>query len=169
MVLFNSLTCLVVFYCNSLRDFRVSSLRASTCLSVFCIYLRELIMSFSKSSIGIIICYFKSKPCFSSVLGYPRLAVVGELGLDDAMSPWFLLVTFLHLPFTMWLSLVLVGPDVSGRNLSLLWACKPVSAPLGDQLSPCPEVCGSAQPLTTDGAWKDPVLTTLPLLCSLHS
>jgi hypothetical protein len=38
MVLFNVFTCLVVFSCNSLRDFCVSSLRASThllCSPVF--------------------------------------------------------------------------------------------------------------------------------------
>jgi hypothetical protein len=43
MVLLNSITCLVVFSCNSLRDFCVSSLRSSTCLAVFsCICLSEL-------------------------------------------------------------------------------------------------------------------------------
>ena len=37
MFLFNSFTCLVVFSCNSLRDFCVSSLRISTCLPLnFC-------------------------------------------------------------------------------------------------------------------------------------
>jgi hypothetical protein len=52
MVLFNSFTCLVVFSYNSLRDFCVSSLRASSCLPVFSnISLRELFMSFLNSSI----------------------------------------------------------------------------------------------------------------------
>jgi hypothetical protein len=37
MVLFHSFNCLVVFSCNSLRDFYVFSLRASNCLPVFCI------------------------------------------------------------------------------------------------------------------------------------
>jgi hypothetical protein len=27
---------------------------------------------------------FKPKPCFSSVMGYPGLAMLGELGADDA-------------------------------------------------------------------------------------
>jgi hypothetical protein len=27
---------------------------------------------------------FKSESCFSSVMGYPGLAIVGELGSDDA-------------------------------------------------------------------------------------
>jgi hypothetical protein len=35
IVLFSSLTCLVVFSCNSLRDFCASSLRSSTCLPPF--------------------------------------------------------------------------------------------------------------------------------------
>jgi hypothetical protein len=52
---FRSSTCLAVFSCNSLRDFCASSLRASTCLAVFsCIYLSELLMSFLKSSTTII-------------------------------------------------------------------------------------------------------------------
>ena len=46
-VLFKSFIFLVVFSYNSLRDFYVSSLRASTYLPVFsCISLRELFMSF---------------------------------------------------------------------------------------------------------------------------
>jgi hypothetical protein len=86
MVLFNSITCLVVFLCNSLRDFCVSSLRSSTCLPVSsCIYLRELFMSFLKSSIIIMRFDFKSESCFSVVLEYPGLAVLGELVSDDAM------------------------------------------------------------------------------------
>jgi hypothetical protein len=40
-------------------------------------------MSFLKSSIIIMRCDFKSESCFSQVLGYPRLAVVGELGSND--------------------------------------------------------------------------------------
>jgi hypothetical protein len=35
VALFNSFPCVVVFSCNSLRDFCVCSLRASTCLPVF--------------------------------------------------------------------------------------------------------------------------------------
>ena len=40
-------------------------------------------MSFLKSSIIIMKRDFKSESCFSDVLGYPGLAVVGELGTDD--------------------------------------------------------------------------------------
>jgi hypothetical protein len=56
-----------------------------TCLIVFsCISLRELLMSFLKSSITIIRSNFRSKSCFSHVMVYPELAMVGELGSDDA-------------------------------------------------------------------------------------
>ena len=54
------------------------------------------------------------------------------------------------MPFAIWISLVLVGPAVSGLNLSLLWAWKSVSAPLGDQLSSGTEGCDSVQPLSLD-------------------
>ena len=64
---------------------------------------------------------FKSKSCFSGVLGYPGLAVVGELDSDTAILPRFLLVTFLHLLFAILLSLALVGLVVIG------WChCEPV-------------------------------------------
>jgi hypothetical protein len=90
MVLFNSITCLLVFSCNSLRDFCVSSLKASTCLAVFscnslrdicasslrpytcltmfsCISLSELLISFLSSSTRIMRYNFKSESCFSGV------------------------------------------------------------------------------------------------------
>jgi hypothetical protein len=41
-------------------------------------------MSFLKSSINIMQCDFKSRFFFFRVLGYPGLAVVAELGSDDA-------------------------------------------------------------------------------------
>jgi hypothetical protein len=41
-------------------------------------------MSFLKFSINIMRCGFKSECCFSVVLGYPGLPVVGELGSNDA-------------------------------------------------------------------------------------
>ena len=67
------------------------------------------------------------------------------------MSPWFLMVTFLCLPFVICLSMVLAYPIVSGWSFVLLWACKPVSAPLGEQLSSGTEHCGTAHLLGTDG------------------
>jgi hypothetical protein len=48
---FNSFAYLVVFSCSSLRDFCVSSVRASSCLPLFSyISLRELFIFFLKSS-----------------------------------------------------------------------------------------------------------------------
>ena len=44
---------------------------------------------------------FKSESCFSGVLGYPGFTVLGVLGSNDAKWCWFLLVRFLHLPFTI--------------------------------------------------------------------
>ena len=43
------------------------------------------------------------------MLGYPELAVIGELDSDAAILPRFLLVVFLHLPFAILLALMLVG------------------------------------------------------------
>jgi hypothetical protein len=40
-------------------------------------------MSFLKSSIIIMRCDVKSESCFSGVLRYPGLAVMGTLGSDD--------------------------------------------------------------------------------------
>jgi hypothetical protein len=83
MVLFNFFPCLVVFSCNSLRDFYVSSSMASTSLPVFyCISLRELFMSFLKSFIIIMRCDFKSESCFCGMLGSPGLTVVVKLACD---------------------------------------------------------------------------------------
>ena len=73
---------------------------------------------FLKSSVCIMRCDFKFSSCFSGVLGYPGLAVVGELGSDGAILPWFLLVIFLHLLFAFWLSLVLADVAVSWESLS---------------------------------------------------
>jgi hypothetical protein len=47
-------------------------------------------MLFLKSSSNIMIYDFKSESWFLGVLGYPRLAVVGVLGSDDAEWSWFL-------------------------------------------------------------------------------
>jgi hypothetical protein len=63
---------------------------------------------------------FKSESCFSGVLGYSGLAVVGVVCSDGAQWSWFLLVRFLHLPFAIWKSLVLYVLAVSGWSLFLL-------------------------------------------------
>jgi hypothetical protein len=65
-------------------------------------------MPFLKSSTTTMRYDFKSVSCFSGVLGYPGLVVVGILGSDDAQCSWFLLVRFLCLPFAIWKSLVLM-------------------------------------------------------------
>ena len=40
---------------------------------------------------------------------FSGLAVVGKLGSDDAHIFWLLLLMVLHLPFTIWISLMFVG------------------------------------------------------------
>jgi len=77
-------------------------------------------MFFLKSSDIIMSCDFKSKSCFSGVLGYLGLAVEGILGSDDAKWPWFLLLRFLPLPLAICLSLVLAGLAVSDSGLTVL-------------------------------------------------
>jgi hypothetical protein len=61
------------------------------------------------SSIIFMSCDCRSESCFSGVLGYPWLVVMGELGSYGVEWDWFLLLMFLCLPFTIWLSLVLTG------------------------------------------------------------
>ena len=100
---------------------------------------------------------FKPKSCFSGVLVYPGLAVVGGLGSDDAMWPWFLLLKFF--PLAIQFSLVLAGLAVSDYGLSLLQAC--VSVLLGDQFS-LGGICvwravAQGQLWGADGNWKHPV------------
>jgi hypothetical protein len=74
MFLFNSITCLNVFYCNTLRDFCASSLRSSNCLAVFsCISLSELLKYFLMSSTIIMRYAFKSGSSFLGVLGCPGM------------------------------------------------------------------------------------------------
>ena len=77
-------------------------------------------MPFLRSSTSIIRYDFESESCFSVVLGYPGLAELGVLGSDDGESSCFLLIRFLHLPFVIWESLVLVVIVVSGWSLFLL-------------------------------------------------
>lgn len=58
--------------------------------------------------------------CFSGVLGYLMLAMVGELGFDGAKVYWLLLLMVLCLPLTIWLFLVLTDLGVS------VWSLPPV-------------------------------------------
>ena len=85
-----------------------------------CISLSELLKSFLMSSTRIMRYDFKSESCFSGVLGYPGLAVVGVLGSDDAQCSCFLLVRFLHLPFAIWIISCVNGLAASGWSLILL-------------------------------------------------
>ena len=66
-------------------------------------------MSFLRSSIIIMRCDSRSESFFSGVLGYPKLAVVRELGSVDAKQTWLLFLMFLCLHLAFWLSLVLAG------------------------------------------------------------
>jgi hypothetical protein len=85
MILFNSFTCLDVFSCNSLRNFYIFSLRASSCLPVFSyISSRDLFMSLLMSFIIIMRSDFRSISCFSGMMMYPEVDMVGELDSDDA-------------------------------------------------------------------------------------
>jgi hypothetical protein len=133
MVLFNSITCFVVFFCNSLRDFCVSflmnstclavfscnSLRTSTCLAVFCcISLSELLIKLIKVLYQHHEIRFRFWFLFS---GCVRLTDVKVLDSDEGELSWFLLVRFLSFPLAIWLSLVLVVIFVSGWILFLLW------------------------------------------------
>ena len=63
---------------------------------------------------------FKSESCFSDVLGYPGLSVLGVLGSDDSEWSWFLLVMILGLTFAIWKSLALVVIAVTDWSLFLL-------------------------------------------------
>ena len=54
------------------------------------------------------------------MLGYPVLAVVGDLGSDVAKWHWFLWFMNLYLPLAIWLSLVFTGFAVSDWSLFLL-------------------------------------------------
>jgi hypothetical protein len=77
-------------------------------------------MSFLKFSIIIMRSSFRSESCFSHVMVYPGVAMVGELGFDDAKEPWFLLLMFLCLPPTFWLFVVLPALAMSDWSLSFL-------------------------------------------------
>ena len=90
-------------------------------------------MSFSKSYINNTRYDFKFSSCFSYVMEYAGFAVVGELGSDGALLPWFLLLMIVCLPpLAILLSQALGGLAVS--IFSVLQAC--VSVLLGFPFSP---------------------------------
>ena len=94
---FLSFCCYISLFLSDFVDFDTVSMplvNLAKGFSFLSIFLNEpvpgfvdsLYSSFSfYSSFSIIICDFKSDSCFSSVLGFSRLAVVGELGSDEAM------------------------------------------------------------------------------------
>jgi hypothetical protein len=62
---------------------------------------------------------FRSVSSFSDVLWYSGIAVVEKLDSYGAKTHWLLLLMFLNLPLTIWLSLVLTGLGVSVWSLPL--------------------------------------------------
>lgn len=82
-----------------LRDLFDSSLRVSTYLTMFsCTSLGDLFI-YLKPSIIFKWWIVRSEFCFSGVLEYPGLAMVGELVCDGAKLHWLLLLMFLCLLF----------------------------------------------------------------------
>ena len=73
---------------------------------------------------------FRSESCFSSMLGYTWLAVVGELGSDGAKWHHFLLLQFLHTPLTICLSPLLIALAITYWRLSSLDPCYGGSSPV---------------------------------------
>lgn len=72
---------------------------AGTCLPMFlCVSLREFFISSLKASIIFMSWDFKSLSCFSGMLGYVGIAVVGELGSGIIKLHWVLLLMILSLP-----------------------------------------------------------------------
>ena len=63
---------------------------------------------------------FRSISCFYDVMVYPRLALVGEFVSDYAKWPWFLLLLFLCLTPSIWLSQVLADLNISDWTPSFL-------------------------------------------------
>jgi hypothetical protein len=95
MLLFNSFTFLLMFFCISLRNLCLSFLRASICLVVlFCIYLNDLFLSFLKFCIFILRWDFKSESCFSGELWYSEIAMVGYWVLMMPISLSFCCLVF---------------------------------------------------------------------------
>ena len=83
------------------------------------------------------------------MLVYSGLAVVGELGSNDAHVFWHLLLMVLYLPFAIWMSLVFVGLDDCLESASFVPGCfrspnRPVDLDVADHLRGLPNG-GSSQ------------------------
>jgi hypothetical protein len=81
--LFNSISCLLVFSCNFLRDFCVSFLRISTCLAVFA-------CSSLKTSTCLVVfsCNSLTNFCVSSLSASTCLAVFSYISLSELLMPF---------------------------------------------------------------------------------
>jgi hypothetical protein len=103
---FNSFTYLIVFFCISLRIcFLFKGFYLLT--FVFLYFFKGVIYIFFKGLYLFVRLNFRLGSSFSGVLWYPELAVVGELGSANATLYWILLLSFLLLPLTIWLFLIL--------------------------------------------------------------
>jgi hypothetical protein len=84
MVLFYSIACLVVFSCNSLRDFCVSS----TCLAVFvCSSLR------TSNCLAVFSCNSLRDFCVSSLRASTSLPLFSCISVNELLMPFNLLLT----------------------------------------------------------------------------
>jgi hypothetical protein len=100
-----------------------------------CISLREVFMSFIKSSIIIMRCDFKYESCFSVVMDYLILAVVGVLVMTSSLgfccfcfflASQHLFISSATCPFSLWWQLVLLVILVVSKLLRIqlcLWSC----------------------------------------------
>jgi hypothetical protein len=84
--------------CISLRDLFVFLFKGFYLFVFSYISLRKLCRFSLKASMTLDL---RSKSCFSGVLGYPGLAVVGTLGSDRVILHWLLLIIFLCLSFAI--------------------------------------------------------------------
>ena len=130
-----------------------------------CNFSRELFISHLKCPISIKRSTFKSKTCFSSVLGFLGLAVVVLCLLGFCWQCFFFLTFAFHhllvsgVNWSHSLCLKLVPPEVLHTFLSIPGRpVLPWNRGLG--LSPVP---------VADGAWKDHGSSTVTLLCFLPS
>jgi hypothetical protein len=153
MVLFNFFTCLVLFSCNSSRDFCVSSLRASSYVLLF--FLKRVIYVL-KFSIIIMRCDFKSESCFSGVLGVSRAHCGGRTGF------WWCQVALVSVSYVPALaSCHLVISGVSWSCYLWLWLVPPASLCVRTPGKPVlsgrnldMEHCGTGSATGADRNWK---------------
>ena len=76
-------------------------------------------MSFLNSSISIMKCDFKSKSCFSVVLGYPALALMGELVSFLFYFVFFLFFSIFFLTGFLCIILAVLELSLTTRRIAL--------------------------------------------------